>query len=477
MANGFMKRIVDYIESTTYENINKTMIETSKFAIIDTMSVALAGWKEPGIQILKKVYVNKSSGDAMASLWGESQEVPLEYAALINGTATHALDFDDVTPTILAHPSAPIVTAILTMGEYLGKSTKDIIAAYVIGTEVLIKVGKVMGYKHYDLGWHATSTLGTVGASAACGFLMGLNKEALANAIAISASMAGGLQKNFGTMTKPLHVGKAAQHGIQSVLLAKEGFTGNKEIFEERGFYQAYTGNESLVTLSGNMKDTVFGDSHDYEVNGLSVKKYPCCYFTHRFISGILEIRKENNLCLDDVEEIAVSVPPNGLSALIHHEPKTGLQGKFSAEYTCLAAMEDGEIQLKSFTDAMVQREKIQELFSIVKLNEYEGEIIDSHEIEELPVYVTVKTKENIVVEKEILHAPGSKGKPMNLEEYKEKWTDCLNFACDNEVDRELKYKIDTLFQQGVDMEKSDSIKDWIINITDFMSESKKLTL
>jgi 2-methylcitrate dehydratase PrpD len=474
MAEKFMEKIVAYIQSASYENLNDELIKISKFAIIDTMAVALAGWNEPSVQILKKTYENKSSNDEMASLWGESQQVPLEYAALINGTATHALDFDDVTPTVLAHPSAPIVAAVFTLGEHLGKSSKDAIAAYVIGTEVMIKTGKVMGFKHYDLGWHATSTLGTIGAAAACGFLLGFNKETLSNAIAIAASMAGGLQKNFGTMTKPLHVGMAAQHAIQAVLLASEGFTGNKEVFEERGFFQAYTGSDSFENLSGSMNDTVFGDRHDYEIDGLSVKKFPCCYLTHRFIAGILEIVKENNLGLDDVEEINVVVPPNGLTPLIHHEPITGLQGKFSAEYTCLAAMEDGKITLDSFTDDMVQRDKIQKLFNIVKLKEYEGEITDSQEIEEMPVQVVVKTKEGQIIEKVVLHAPGSKGMPMNLEEYAAKWADCLNYACDNEVDHELANRIDSLFQQGVEMEKLDSINEWLKNITVFMSERKK---
>lgn len=470
MAENFLEQMADYIKSVTYENLNPEIIEISKLAMIDTMAVALAGWNEPSVEVVKRTYMNKSTNNAMASLWGESEQVPLEYAALINGTATHALDFDDVTPTVLAHPSAPIVASIFPLGEYLGKSTKDVLAAYVVGTEVMITVGKVMGFQHYGLGWHATSTLGTIGATAACSLLMGFDKETLQNAIAISASMAGGLQKNFGTMTKPLHIGLAAQHAIQSVLLAKEGLTSNKEIFEERGFFQAYTGNNSFEHL----KDIRFGGQHDYEVNGLSVKKFPCCYLTHRFIDGVLEIRKENNLTLDDVEKINVSVPPNGLTALIHHQPTTGLQGKFSAEYTCLAALEDGEIQLNSFTDPMVQREKIQELLAIVQLSEYEGEITDPEEIEKLPVYVSVKTKEGRVIEKVVAHAPGSKGKPMNLVEYEAKWSDCLTFALDHHVDGKQKNKIGSLFQQGLEMENLHSIKEWIVNIKDFMGEREE---
>lgn len=474
MAENFLEQMADYIKSVTYESLNPEIIEISKLAIIDTIAVSLAGWNEPSVEVVKKTYMNKSTNDATASLWGESEQVPLEYAALINGTATHTLDFDDVTPTILAHPSAPIVASIFTLGEYLGKSTKEVLSAYVVGTEVMITVGKVMGFKHYELGWHASSTLGTIGATAACGLLMGFDKETLQNAIAISASMTGGLQKNFGTMTKPLHVGLAAQHAIQSVLLAKEGLTANKEIFEERGFFQAYTGCDSVEQLAVNPKDIIFGEQHDYEINGLSVKKFPCCYLTHRFIDGILETRKENNIILDDVEEIKVSVPPNGLTALIHHSPTTGLQGKFSAEYTCLAALEDGEIQLNSFTDRMVQRDKIQKLFSIVQLEEYEGKITNSEEIENLPVYVSIITKDGRTLEKVILHAPGSKGKPMSLEEYAAKWSNCLAFACDHLVDSKQKARIERLFQQGLEMENLHSVKEWIVNLKDFMSARKE---
>ncbi|NME07552.1 MmgE/PrpD family protein [Psychrobacillus sp. BL-248-WT-3] len=475
MGESFLEKMTDYITSITFDDLSPELCKVSKFAIIDTMAVALGGWKEPSIEILKKVYQKRPSNNVMASLWGDSEQIPLEYAALINGTATHALDFDDVTPTVLAHPSAPITASILTLGEYLGKSAKEILVAYVIGTEIMISIGKVMGFQHYNLGWHSTSTLGTIGATAACSYLMGFDKEKVSNAIAISASMSGGLQKNFGTMTKPLHVGLSAQHAIQTVLLANEGFTGNKEIFGERGFFHAYSGSVSFEQIAINIKEINFGREHDYMVNGLSVKKFPCCYLTHRFIDGLLKISTENNLSLNDVKSIKVSVPPNGLTALIYQKPTTGLQGKFSAEYTCLAAVEDGTIQLNSFTDQMVQRVKIQNMFDIVLVKEYEGSITNSTEIEDLPVFVSVETNGGQLIEKKVLHAPGSKNRPLSLEEYRAKWSDCLRYVTGNsEVEQK---RIDTLFEQGVKMENLEYVSEWIENIKEFMADGKKASI
>ncbi|WP_249870771.1 MmgE/PrpD family protein [Oceanobacillus saliphilus] len=466
VSPNLMDKMVDFINSTEYDNLPPELQKISKFAIIDTFSVALAGWNESSIKILRDTYSSRQSDHLTASLWGESKKFSIEYAALINGTATHVLDYDDVTPSVLAHSSAPIVSAIIPVSEYLGKSGKELITAYVIGTEVMIRVGQVMGFEHYDLGWHATSTLGTIGAAAACGYLFQLDEEKLSNAISIAASMAGGLQKNFGTMTKPLHVGLAAQNAIHATLLADKGYVGNRNVFEERGFFNAFGGEKSWGHFKEKINRMEFGKPYDYLANGLSIKKYPCCYLTHRFIYGVENLRQEFNLTLDDVSEIDVKVPKGGLLPLIYNRPQTGLQGKFSAEYTCLAALEDGKITLQSFTDRQVSREEIQQKLPIVKVSEVGGTPKEGNELDEIPVVVTIKTNNGNEYEKSIKHAPGSKELPMSDEERKFKWMDCFTYYFqEDSVNQELEKEIIHHFEYAGNLEEMDRIEDWLSGI------------
>ncbi|WP_010530094.1 MmgE/PrpD family protein [Lentibacillus jeotgali] len=467
MSSLLMDKIIRFVNSTEYDALPDEIKKTSKYAITDTVGVALAGWNESCVQILKKTYKSRKSGGEMSLLWGDAYELPLEITALINGTAAHALDFDDVTPTVLAHPSAPIVSSIIPIAEYLEKSGRELITSYAIGTEVMIRIGQVMGFNHYNLGWHATSTLGTIGATTACGYLFQLGEKELSNAIAISASMAGGLQKNFGTMTKPLHVGLASQHAVQATILAREGYAGNSEVFDSRGFFNAFGGTVSTNEFHDNIKKLNFGNPYDYQKNGLSVKKFPCCYLTHRFIQGVLELREEFNLSIENVSGINVLVPQGGLMPLIHNNPVTGLQGKFSAEYTCLAALEDGYIQLQTFTSEKLNRQKIRNSFFKVKAQEYTVSPTDNKMVDEGPVYVTIELNDGEKFEKIVYHTPGSKECPMNLQEYRNKWLDCLYYyyRYSKEIDKQIHTDMIELFQQAQQMEGILNIKDWVVNI------------
>ncbi|QDY44817.1 MmgE/PrpD family protein [Planococcus glaciei] len=474
MTQAFMKKMAAYIHGASYSSLSEEMIRLSKLAILDTVGVALAGGREASVQKVHAVFAGRKAGGEQATVWMTDEKILLEYAALINGTATHALDYDDVAPSILAHPSAPVTAAILPFAEHAGESGEDVIVAYVIGTEVMTKLGKAMGFKHYDLGWHATSTLGTVGAAAACAYLAGFSEEQIANALAISASMSSGLQKNFGTMTKPLHAGLAAQYAIQSVLLAAEGFEANPDVFEARGFFEAFTGQETAADFQQELEGITFGGLHDYEEHGLSVKKYPCCYFMHRFISGVLEAREEVPITLETLEEIEVTVPPGGLTALIHHQPATGLQGKFSAEYACLAALKDGVVQLQSFTDEQVMRGNIQKNLFRVKAKEEAGDIRDSQEIETLPVLIKITDRAGHSVEKEILHAPGSKGKPMTVDEHRKKWVECLSYISTEKLDQRQMENAHELFEQGLGLEAFERIGEWLSGVSGFCSKENE---
>lgn len=464
--NDLMTRLAAFITKTSYEQLPQEMVELSKRAIVDTIGVALAGWNEPAVEVAKKVYVSPESGQGgVSSLWGEETKVECDKAAIINGTASHVLDYDDASVGVVIHPSAPILSAIAPLAEKLSSSGKEVITAYAIGTEIMIRIGQVMGIRHYNLGWHATDTLGTIGAAAACSYLLHLNEEKCAHAIAIAASMTGGLQKNFGSMTKSLHVGLSASHGIQAAMLAEQGFTGNRDIFGKRGFFLAYSGGADEEELQTAMDTIQFGNPYDLLV-GLSVKKFPCCFGTHRFIQGVLELKAEHSLKLEDIDEIVLRAQPRSLLPLVHSRPVTGLQGKFSAEYTVLAALADGYVNLNSFEDDQVQRPNIQELFPIVSVLEMQESAEDKQLNRRLPVEIQIKTKNGQLVEKTVLHAPGSKANPLGEMEYREKWISCLShYTQPSQKHGGIEQIAHELYNQGLRMDEYTCFSEWINEI------------
>lgn len=452
---NLLERLTLFITNTSYDDLSEDLVFLAKQAIVDTMGVSLAGWNEPAVEKAIKVYATSSIDGA--SLWGRAERVELEKAAIINGTAAHVLDFDDASAGVIIHPSAPILAAITPLAEQLNSSGKDVITAYAIGTEVMVRIGEVMGIAHYNLGWHATNTLGTIGAAAACASLKKLTAEQCSHAIAISASMAGGLQKNFGSMTKALHVGLAAANGIEAIKLATEGFTGNTAIFEQRGFFLAFSGANATAEQLAQVQ---FGQPFDL-LTGLSVKKFPCCFATHRFIHGALQLREAKQIQLEQIKKIILKAQPRSLLPLVHSRPQTGLQGKFSAEYTVLATLLDGFINLSSFEDERVQRTIIQELLPKVTVLPLKESAEDIHLKRRLPVYLHIEEK--AVYELQVQLAPGEIELPLSEVEHREKWMSCIRYFM-HATDDAVIAQANQLYDLGLQLENY-TFNEWMQGI------------
>ena len=177
-------------------------------------SVILAGSSEPSAAILRDI-LGEESRPGTSVVFGTKGKTNCLDAALMNGTAAHALDFDDVSDAMGGHPSAPVLTALLALGDAIGAHGRDVLNAFVAGFETEIRIAKAVNFHHYKKGWHPTATLGVFGAAAACARLLSLEEKQIASALSMSASMSSGLKANFGTMTKPLHVGNCARSGVQ----------------------------------------------------------------------------------------------------------------------------------------------------------------------------------------------------------------------------------------------------------------------
>jgi 2-methylcitrate dehydratase PrpD len=291
-------------------------------------------------------------------------------AALINGAAGHALDFDDTHTVMGGHPTAPLLPAVLALAEELGTSGADVLTAYVVGQEVQGRIGAVLGPEHYGKGWHQTSTVGVLGAAAACSWLLGLDAPSFGNALGIAASSASGLKANFGTMTKPLHAGQAAERGLLAAKLAARGFTANSDaIGAKQGFAEA-AGNGSLnmdryerYTARWLIADTLF-------------KYHAACYLTHagieatqRCLDASLPNRSEGSPARN-VKSVALTVNPSILNVCNIEHPTTGLEAKFSLRATQAFVVHGIDTSnVASFDDVRINRGEVQDFLASVTVS------------------------------------------------------------------------------------------------------------
>lgn len=343
-------------------------------------------------------------------------------AGLVLGTASHALDYDDVCMLATCHPSAPVVSALMALLPRArpGLALADLLAAHVLGTETLLRLGAWLGFRHYGLGFHATGTLGSVGAAAAAAHVLGLTRAQAHAALSIAASSASGLRANFGTDTKPLHVGFAAVAGIRAALLAQAGAQASDDVWGASGFFHAFNGGAPATPLGWEP-----GMPFALQQPGFELKRFPSCYLTHRLVAGVLALRARRPAAAGEDVRIAIEMPRNGTAPLKHPRATTGLEAKFSGPYCGAAAWIDGQVGLASFTDAAVRRPALQALMPKVTLVErtLDGETLDS-----APVVVEVSGAgwtEMIVVD----WAPGSLADPFTRDELLAKWRDCASHA------------------------------------------------
>ena len=360
------RRLAEFVATTPSSDILPEAREQAQRAFLDTLGVMLAGSCEDAARIAADM-VRDQSGSSEASVFGHGFGAPASEAALVNGTSAHALDFDDVNVNMRGHPSVPLLPAVLALGEKLGSSGRDVIDALVLGFEVECKLGRVIGALHYALGWHATSTLGTLGAAAACARLLRLNVDQTQTALGIAASLASGVRQNFGTMTKPLHAGWAAHNGVIAATLADRGFTADSAALEgESGLLRAASGGARLNARALAR----LGDQWEIVSPGIGVKLYPCCYATHRAIDAALEIVASDGPHDSNIESVEVTVSRGTLMPLRKPLPATGLEGKFSMEYCIAAALADGRVGLATFTDEAVRRTELRKLMKRVAVRE-----------------------------------------------------------------------------------------------------------
>ena len=391
--------------------------QRASIAVIDTCGVMLAGVGEPAARIAHSLAAEDGVGQCRVV--GTSIATSPALAAFANGVAAHALDYDDMCFVSLAHPSCVLVPAILAAGELAHADARTLLDAYVVGFEIECRLGVVMNPRHYhQRGWHCTSSIGTLGAAAAVARVLGLDVQAARHALGIAASSACGLKENMGSMVKPLHAGMAARNGLIAAQLARRGFTASPHAIDGPQGYLAAMDSEHR-SLDAAVAD--LGTRWEINESGVTVKLYPSCAATHPPLDALTEIVRRERFMPDQVAAIDVEVDSMTPRLLIHPNPSTGLEAKFSMPFCAAAAVVFPRIGIDTFTPESIRHPDVQALMPRVTLRAHAA--FDSA----APLSqarVTVRLHDGREWSQ---HADGARGYPGRLtdEELSAKFADC----------------------------------------------------
>ena len=360
---GLTKALAAFVAAPTFGGQETAAYAVAKTGFIDTIATMMAGHREPVVDIVRQFFA-ESPTPAQAPVPFLGTLHPAAQAAFINAVAGHALDYDDVA--ISGHPSTVLVPAILAEAYKLNCSGLEALRAYVVGYEVWGELVSREPEQYHLKGWHPTGVFGAVGAAAAVAYLNKLSHEDARQALAISASLASGLVANFGTMTKPFHAGRAAAHGIEAVKLSKLGMTSATDVFEHPAGYLF------ALSLSGRADLTRPADTLGKTLrildSGLSIKRYPVCYSSHRTIDGVLEIVERENLKPEDIKMVHLTMGPAQVSMLRNKHPMTGLEAKFSAQFAVASAIVARQVGLSQLTDDFATRKDVSDIYGKVTI-------------------------------------------------------------------------------------------------------------
>ena len=391
-------------------------------AVLDTVGVTLAGSVEPAARLVRDVACAEG-GASRCGILGVAERTGAGWAALANGTAAHALDFDDMCFVSMAHPGTPLVAAGLAAAELVDAGGVALLDAYCVGFEVEAVLGGVMNPTHYEQGWHATATLGTIGAAATAARLLGQDASTAVRSLAVAASEASGLKESFGTMAKPLQAGLAGRNGVLAALLAGAGLTASDRAVDgPQGLLVAMQARRHELGDAG----VALGRLWEIVDGGVTVKLYPSCAGTHPTIDTLLDLRAEHGFASADVERIEIGVDAVTPTVLIHDRPTSGLEAKFSMHFCAAAAVAHGRVDIQTFETGLADP-VIQGLLSRVTMCVDPSVGIDQPALTE--AVVTVRLSDGRSFERRVRGARGYPSRPPTAEQRDRKFRACAERA------------------------------------------------
>jgi len=405
---GATSDIATFAVKTNFEDLPGDVVHEAKRDIINVLGVSLYTSRDPSLQYLLSMF-NEEGSRPRATIWGANARTGLGNAALANGYLANLEEFDDTHFPTVAHPTAPTLPAALAIGEDRGASGRDVITAVALGIETVLRTSLSVHPWHYNLGWLITGTMGVFGGAIAAAKMLRLDVAGTVGAMGVAGTQAAGVREAFGTMTKPMHAGRAAQAGVISALLAQKGFTASKTILEgHRGVMEVMSTEHDLSRLTDGL-----GERWEIFNNGL--KPYSCGAVSHPAIDAAIALRGSAGFDPAAVEGIEADVHVLVPELMGRMEPDVGLAGKFSCAHCIAVGLVDGAAYPAQFSDAKVVDPLLTDLRRKVKFNVIEG-------IGEDQVELRVTMKDGSVLTKRVEHASGSPKNPLSDQHLDEKF-------------------------------------------------------
>jgi 2-methylcitrate dehydratase PrpD len=400
--------LVDFVLGLELASLPDAVAEAAGLCLTDWVGVAIRGSTEPLASALDAV-IAAAGGDPQATVVGRGRRTSALLAALANGAQGHALDFDDTHLGSIVHGSAPVAPAVLAVGEWRRRPGPEALAAFIAGFEIETRIGRVIGPRLADRGWHVTALLGHFGAAVAAGKLLALRPDELRRALGIAGTQAAGLEQSLGTMCKPLHPGKASMNGLLAALLAREGFTGPIGILDEGpGLPGTFVG---ITDLAPAIEDL----GKRFEILDNSTKLYAACHLLHATIDAGRAIRERSAAAPAAIAVVECHVHPLAVKVAAIPEPRSGLEAKFSAAYCAALALTRGEAGESEFTDATAADPDLVGLARRVRP-------VADHALGIPEARMRVRLRDGRVLDEVVLAARGTPGHPVSREEVEEKF-------------------------------------------------------
>jgi 2-methylcitrate dehydratase PrpD len=422
---GVTRKLAEFAANTRLDKIPGAVQERARDAIVDSIGTVFAGLEEDSVLQVRKLAARETR-DGRASVLGTDMKLAASGAAMANGAAAHALDYDNISLTVSGFISSPVLFAALAVAEEEGGVSGDrLLEAFIVGWEVEAAIARGLGVHHYAKGWHSTSTLAHFGAAVAVGKILGFDAQRMQYALGTAAAEASGMRTMIGNMLNPFHLGKAARNGVVAGRLVQAGFTAHPDVLEVGwGFCEVFNGvgNFNLDAMLDGI-----GAPYDLVDPGLVIKVYPCCGLVHSALDGVIDLVSKHDLKAEQVRKATVAVHELVPKTMRFHRPSTGYEAKFSTPFCVATAMMERNVRLSHFTD---ERARDPEL----------GRVMDKVDMvvhPDLHGNDTFLTKEFTDVTLELVDGRrleqrvprignrGSRDRPVTLADLKDKFMDC----------------------------------------------------
>jgi aconitate decarboxylase len=423
-------QLASWAVNLSYSDLTTSVLTAANRSLYNWAGCAIGGFaSQIAPQIALNTTLSPFSGPPTSSIFGVNRSASHGFAdaqvtALINGIASHVDDYDDTHLETIIHPTGPVASALFAIAEAYGPVTgHDFITAFVAGVEAECKLGLSVTPEHYDVGWHITSTVGSVGAAVGVGKLLGLDIPHMQQAIGVAATQVVGMQEFFGSDTKSFHIGRAAQGGMLAALLARNGFTSSLQALEAKYGW--------LHVVSTRENATAYFDQlgHIWEIEKNTFKPFPCGIVMHPVIDGAIQLSNEmtsGGLSVKDIKTVELHVNPEVLILTGKTNPQTGLEGKFSIFHAAAISLLYHEATPSQFTDDVVKNSTVVDMRKKIKVTEDKA-------VSKAEAYIYVEFNDEKTLDKHIEHAKGSIENPLTTAELQKKFMEQATLAIGDE--------------------------------------------